>query len=128
MASILKRCFWTISKGQIVGYIEQAGTEGVIFSNKYMSFRPTTSNASSHGNILDISISKYAEDKLPMIQEAMQKRLPVTIEYEQDLIGSPRVGSILEQVHLKSIKMTLPEDAIHDIREAIREYRSEYRT
>jgi len=84
----------------MVGYVEQVGTMGVIFTHKYINFRPTTSNLSNHGNIISISLSKHAEDKVPILKEAMDKRLPVSIDYSGDLIGSPRVGDLCDPIYL----------------------------
>ena len=96
-----RKNFWTVSKGRIVGYVEQMGTVGIMFTHKYIHLRPTTSNLSNHGQILSISLSKFAEEKEPILREAMNKRLPVTVEYTEDLIGSPRVGFVLEAFYLK---------------------------
>lgn len=102
---MIKRAFWTVARGSMVGYVEAVGTSGILFSNKSFSFRPTTSNLSNHGQIIDISVSKYAENAVPLLEQAMKSRTPVTITCSQDLFDWPTKGSMSGQMHLRDVKI-----------------------
>ena len=107
-----KRSFWTIAKGTIVGYVEEMGTQGVFFTNQYISLRPTTSNLASNGDVLNVSVSKFGGSFTPVLEEAIRKRLPVTVTYSKDLFGWPSHGEITEQIYLHDVKI---DAAIADV-------------
>ena len=104
--NIASRNFWTAASGTMVGYVENLGKNGILFTNRCIHFRQTTSNLSNHGELMNISLEKYANNnQLNTIQHAMKNRLPVTIQYEQDLTNFPTYGEIAGQYHLKDIKI-----------------------
>uniref|UniRef100_A0A6C0JSX6 Uncharacterized protein n=1 Tax=viral metagenome TaxID=1070528 RepID=A0A6C0JSX6_9ZZZZ len=108
MLKNLSRSFWTISSGTMVGYVENLGKNGILFSNRCIHFRQTTSNLSNHGELMNISIEKCMTQNpecLYTIQNAMENRQPVTIHYELDLLNRPTNGEVVGQYFLKYIKI-----------------------
>lgn len=111
-----RRSFWNLAKGTSIGYIESVSTVGMFFTHKNITFRKTSSNM-SHGYSINISASKFSmgDDFESNVEKAMYERLPVTISYERDMIGSPRVGfvgflSLTDSIYIT--KFDINEDTI----------------
>jgi hypothetical protein len=61
---------------------------GVLIQTDFASFRETSSNL-SNGNVIEFSITKLAPNEKKILEDAMYKKIPVTIEFSKELIGSP---------------------------------------
>ncbi len=101
--------FWTVARGSSVGYVEAVGSKGVLFTNKCMVFRPTSSNMAAHGDsVMHVSVPKYATDEdsqIALVEDVMRRRLPVTITWSQDWIDWPWNGETFLQMHLHKVSV-----------------------
>ena len=103
---INKRCFYTLSKGKKIGYIEGIYKEGYIFQTDFISFRETSSNI-AHGNTLELSttVFLYKKNEIWLLEDIMNKKKAICIEYTKDLIGLPTHGDLIEPMYLEKIEI-----------------------
>lgn len=75
---IQKRQFWTIYKGNMVGYIEGMGNTGILFKNNEITFRQTSSNL-ANGQEWRMSIEKISESDIKPLTQFIQMKIPKKI-------------------------------------------------
>ena len=105
----LSRSFWTYSKGNMIGYIENVGRGGLIFESDYFMFRQTSSNMASN-NLISIDID-YSKTKINVanLQKYMLSKIPVSVSFHSDLITSPTTTNIFVCTICDDIKPIEPE-------------------
>ena len=101
---IVRRNFWNLCRGKSIGFIESVYRGGVLIQTDFTSFRETSSNL-SNGNVIEFSISKLAPNEKKILEDAMYKKIPVTIEFSKELIGSPFKGDLFECRYMNSVKL-----------------------
>lgn len=97
-----KRTFWTLSEGRSIGYIESIGNAGIIFKNRVLTFRETSSNFASREPIqCSTSYLQMGEDQL---YELMTNKKQVTATFRTELIGLPHRGDIESPIYITKIE------------------------
>lgn len=91
-----KRSFYTVSRGKMVGFIEDTYKHGLFFSPEFIAFRKTSSNLSP-GRSYEFSIMKMPhvinlKPKRDYIEYLLSNKIPVSIEYSHDVFGAPWKG------------------------------------
>ena len=87
---IPKRTFWNLARGQATGYVEEIYQGGLFWKHREIKFRVASSNFTT-GESTYLSLSKYPISE-SIFQEALQKRQPLMIKFEVDMLGSPLIG------------------------------------
>lgn len=92
---VIKRNFWTVAKGDAIGYIENVGHNGTFINNPMIYFRETSSNL-SNGEVFNVSTVDLHQSE-ETLRKYMRDRKPVYVKYNQQLFSFPTRGNILEQ-------------------------------
>lgn len=99
---ITNRTFWTVSRGQAIGYIENViSSNGFIFKNPCIYFRETSSNL-SNGQMIEISTVDIKDTAILM--SYMKKRKPVCVTFNLQFFSSPTRGHIIGQNYATEIE------------------------
>lgn len=99
---IIKRGFWTLNKGNSIGYVEGISKRGIIFKHKNMNFRQTSSNV-AHGEVFYLAIPEWLSESI--LKEAMDRTKQVKIQFKTDVIGSPLKGEICGPNYLLDVEI-----------------------
>jgi hypothetical protein len=99
---IQRRNFWTVSRASVIGYIEAVGSNGFIFENDCINFRETSSNLST-GSVLNVSMTDCNIDK-NVLKSLMNKKIPVNVCINQQLLSIPTRGEIVGQIYAEQIE------------------------
>lgn len=102
MQTVLKRKFWNLAKGKAAGYIESVHETGTILKHPEITFRETTSNLASSGQVACYSTSLLSIENSVLLK-IMSSRKPVVIGWKVDWIGSPLRGWIRNAVYVTDI-------------------------
>jgi hypothetical protein len=112
---VIKRTFWSISKGNMTGYIEGLHNTGFIFKHDEIFFRKTSSNL-ANGEEYIMSLEKMNSrttvitNNIYEINQLIRSKKPVVINYEQNIIGLPTKGNIFDPIYISSINKIDDED------------------
>ena len=98
----MRRHFWTLARARVIGYVEQSGAHGVVFTNPYVSLRVTSANT-AHGELVDVSTARLSPAQRDLLANACFARRAVTLSVRQDLLTAPWHGNVVEQVHAESV-------------------------
>lgn len=107
MDRIIKRSFWTISKGKVIGRILAVDNIGLIFTHNQFRYR-LSGNITDPGQEWHCSVENHTNKNDIMMHLANNIGNRAVIEYEQHLLGSPLIGWIQLPVYLKSINFNDP--------------------
>jgi hypothetical protein len=96
---INKRNLWTLIEGKSIGFIEAKYRKGFFIQADYITYCETSSNITSNYST-QISIGNLPLEKKNMINNIMNKKKLVSIDFSGKLFGSPFKGDFFFQVML----------------------------
>ena len=107
------RKFWTVSKGEVIGYAVSKHTSGFIFPTNGMQFCITSSNLSSSADTkVSVNTEHLTHQQLFNINEYMRNRTPFVVKFEEHVFGRPWKGDMIGDVRAISVQ-PLKDETIH---------------
>jgi hypothetical protein len=108
---IQKSHLWNLSKNSSIGFIESIYEKGYIMPSKYVLFRESGS-MHYRGNIIKMSIEKLPYQYKEELISILSRKIPIYVEYSNDLVGSPTKGGIIYPYYANIIT-PLSYDVLH---------------
>jgi len=112
---INKRNLWTLAEGKSIGFIEAKYRVGFFIQVDYITYRETSSNFSSNIST-ELSIGKLSLEKKNMINDIMNKKKPVSIDFSNELYGSPFKGDFFFPSYVE--EFTILDEEILNVKDA----------